>query len=93
MHACIAALSLGVPAAAMAYSGKFMGVLRSVGMDSAVVDLRRLSADQVIAALGSSYDSRDLLRSVLQREMPVVNQNIRKLVKDWGFETEPVRSR
>ena len=91
MHACIGALSLGVPAAAMAYSDKFIGVLRSVGMDSAVVDLRRLSADEVIAALGSSYDSRELFRSVLQRESPVVNMTIRELAKACGFATEPPR--
>jgi len=91
MHACIAALSQCVPVAGMAYSGKFAGVLRSVGMDSAVVDLRRLSADEAVAALGSCYDSRERLRSVLQREMPVVNQTVRKLAKECGFETERVR--
>jgi colanic acid/amylovoran biosynthesis protein len=91
MHACIAALSLGVPAAAMAYSDKFIGVLRSVGMDSAVVDLRRLSADEVVAALCSSYDSRELLRSVLQQKIPVVNRTIRELAKECGFEAESAR--
>jgi colanic acid/amylovoran biosynthesis protein len=90
MHACIGALSLSVPAAAMAYSDKFIGVLRSVGMGSAVVDLRRLSTDEAVAALGSIYDSRELLRSVLRQKIPVVNQTIGTLAEECGFGTEPV---
>ena len=88
MHACIAALSQCVPAVAMAYSGKFVGVFRSVGMDSAVVDLRSLSVDQVVAALSSIYHSREVLRSALEREMPTVNQVTRNLLRDCRFEID-----
>lgn len=40
MHACIAALSQGIPCVGVAYSQKFVGVFRSVGVDSWVVDSR-----------------------------------------------------
>jgi polysaccharide pyruvyl transferase WcaK-like protein len=82
MHACIAALSQCVPTAAMAYSGKFIGVLGSVGMGSEVVDLRHISADGVMAKLGSSYDSRQVLRSVLQREMLAARRQVLDLLRE-----------
>jgi colanic acid/amylovoran biosynthesis protein len=86
MHACIAALSQCVPAAAMAYSEKFIGVLRSVGMGSAVVDLRRLSVDQAAALLSSIYDSREALRSLLEPEMHTVKQATRNLLGDCAVQ-------
>jgi polysaccharide pyruvyl transferase WcaK-like protein len=84
MHACIAALSQCVPAAAMAYSDKFIGVLRSVGMQAAVVDLRSLSTDEVLAALGSIYDSREALKSVLRNHVPLVQQTVCDLFNDFS---------
>lgn len=66
MHACIAALSQCVPACAFAYSGKFIGVLKSVGAGSAVADLRELSNDQALTKLESCYDSREAIRKYLE---------------------------
>jgi len=88
MHACIAALSQCVPAAAMAYSGKFIGVLRSVGMQTAVVDLRILPADEVIAALGSIYDSREELKSVLRKHVREVQQTVCDLFNHFGSDKQ-----
>jgi polysaccharide pyruvyl transferase WcaK-like protein len=76
MHACIAALSQCVPVAGMAYSGKFIGVLRSVGVESAVVDLRSLSMDEALAILASSFDSRESLKAALQRHMPAARERV-----------------
>ena len=45
MHACIAALSQGIPTVAVAYSKKFMGVFESAGMGHMVVDARDTSTD------------------------------------------------
>ena len=49
MHACIAALSQGVPSVGVAYSKKFAGVFGSVGMGEWVVDARQVSTDQAVA--------------------------------------------
>ena len=88
MHACIAALSQCVPAAAMAYSGKFYGVLKSVGMQLTVADLRSLSADKVVATLGSSYDSRKLLRSVLHKQIPIVQHTVSNLLNQRNLDVQ-----
>ncbi len=82
MHSCIAALSQCVPAAAMAYSGKFIGVLRSVGVESAVADLRKLSINDVLSTLGSSYDARHCLKALLQSRIPEVRNTVFDVVKN-----------
>ncbi len=42
MHACIAAVSQHVPAVAIAYSDKFVGVLQTVGVEFLVADARTM---------------------------------------------------
>jgi len=51
MHACIAALSQGIPAVGVAYSQKFLGVFTSVGMDSFVVDARTVGNGEAIEGI------------------------------------------
>ncbi|MFZ5519250.1 MAG: polysaccharide pyruvyl transferase family protein [Candidatus Zhuqueibacterota bacterium] len=41
MHACIAAMSMGIPTISVAYSGKFKGVFESIGLGEWVVDARK----------------------------------------------------
>lgn len=65
MHACIAALSQGIPTAAIAYSRKFVGVFESVGMGSAVIDGRRVDADEAVRMVLSMYEGRDNTAGVL----------------------------
>jgi polysaccharide pyruvyl transferase WcaK-like protein len=79
MHACIAAVSQGVPTAALAYSGKFLGVLQSLDMADLVVDLRVLPADGVVAEIGRLYRDRDQLRSRLVERLTEVHGVVRNL--------------
>ena len=46
MHACIAALSQTVPAVAIAYSRKFLGVMETIGVEDIVVDPQCMTADE-----------------------------------------------
>ncbi len=46
MHACIAALSQGIPTVGVAYSKKFKGVFESVGAGEGVVDARTVTGTQ-----------------------------------------------
>lgn len=92
MHACIAALSQCVPAVALAYSDKFIGVLRSVGMTSTVADMRTLSTDGVLAVIRSSFDSRESLRSVLQKYIPAAQQTVFDVMPDCNFDAQESRT-
>lgn len=77
MHSTIAALSSGVPAVGLAYSLKYRGVFASVGRADAVLDLRRLSSEDVIDAVRESHGHADVWRADLARQVPLVQQRAR----------------
>lgn len=60
MHACIAALSSGVPVVPMAYSRKFAGLFGSLGYD-ATVDCTTESGEVIEAKIMAAYDGREAL--------------------------------
>lgn len=83
MHACLNAISLGVPAIALAYSDKFAPLFEDLGYDDGVVDLRtvashyRFDLDGAIAseALRSSAQAaRDEGRRRVDRFLTKVGQ-------------------
>lgn len=73
MHACVAAVSQGVPAVCLAYSGKFAGVMAPLGPAARVVDLRTASTAELLQAALEVFKDRTLLRHDLQgrlRQLP-----------------------
>jgi len=72
MHATIAALSSGVPTAAIAYSGKTLGVFETCGQGEHVADPRELGTDEVVERVWSSWLARDRARASLQSRLPEV---------------------
>jgi polysaccharide pyruvyl transferase WcaK-like protein len=72
MHATIAALSSGVPTAALAYSLKTSGVFASCGMADAVVDLRTHAAEAALEQLLESWRQRAQSAAVLMERLPGV---------------------
>jgi polysaccharide pyruvyl transferase WcaK-like protein len=81
MHACIAALSQGIPAVGLAYSRKFRGVFASIGMEELVADLRVWETGRVIEILDKAYERRGDLQSILGRKMPAVRAQVLDLFK------------
>lgn len=65
MHACIAALSQGIPCVAVAYSRKFKGVFDSVGMGDWVVDGRSTMNEEAVERVLELYHRRDDVRDEL----------------------------
>ena len=78
MHACIAALSQGVPCVGIAYSRKFEGVFDSVGMGEWVVDGREARSDQAVLRILELYRMRDNVR----RELRVNGDDARRRLSD-----------
>ncbi|QBI20282.1 polysaccharide pyruvyl transferase family protein [Egibacter rhizosphaerae] len=70
MHACIAALSSGVPTAAVAYSLKTRGVFDTVGQAERVVDSRYLATVDAIDALWEAWEERAVTRAELAGKLP-----------------------
>lgn len=58
MHACIAALSQGVPAVGLAYSRKFVGVFESVGVPGLVVDLCSTGNEEAVKRIRRLFEKR-----------------------------------
>lgn len=72
MHATIAALSSGVPCAAVAYSHKFRGVFATMGAPDGVLDARGLTTQALVEAALESYSTRADTRERLETQLPVV---------------------
>ena len=81
MHACIAALSQGVPCVGVAYSMKFEGVFESVGMGEWVVDGRDVPNAQAIARIVELYRRRDDVRETLSRRAEEARKNLRTVFR------------
>ncbi len=69
MHACIAALSQGVPCVGVAYSKKFEGVFESVGMHGWVVDCRNTGESEAIAHILKLYRMRKSIINTLAMDV------------------------
>lgn len=61
MHACIAALSSGVPVVPMAYSRKFEGLFGTLGYGR-TVDCTAQPNDVILAAIREAFEHRDAVR-------------------------------
>jgi polysaccharide pyruvyl transferase WcaK-like protein len=72
MHSTIAALSSGVPAASISYSGKAAGVFATCDQAEHVADLRRLSTAEVVDRVWRSWLDRARARESLTRRLPTV---------------------
>jgi polysaccharide pyruvyl transferase WcaK-like protein len=85
MHACIAALSQGIPTVGVAYSRKFVGVFESVGAGDMVADARALTADAIIHKILLDFKNRAELKLKLQRIDDAVSQIKEIFQKILGF--------
>jgi polysaccharide pyruvyl transferase WcaK-like protein len=71
MHATIAALSSGVPAAILAYSLKARGVFASVGQQRQVADARELTDDELLTVLWRAWTTRAEAAAELAERTPL----------------------
>ncbi|UCD75709.1 MAG: polysaccharide pyruvyl transferase family protein [Phycisphaerales bacterium] len=79
MHAAIAALSSGVPSAAIAYTRKTLGVFQTCGQGRHVADPRETDTDDIVEHLWRSFNERAEAEVSLQRELPTIR---------WQVETQ-----
>lgn len=76
MHSTIAALSRGVPTAAIAYSDKTKGVFETCGQGDEVFDPRTLDTKDVIDDLKGSFLRRADLLASLEKSLPEVKRRV-----------------
>ncbi len=73
MHACIAALSGGVPVVPMAYSRKFAGVFGTLGY-SCLVDCKTMSSEQIVDSTMDAFARRAELALNVRQAMIVASE-------------------
>lgn len=86
MHACIAALSQGIPCVGVAYSMKFAGVFESVGMKEWIVDGRDSSTESAIARILDLYRQRNTVRAGLVHRSAAARSQLKSV---FGFLLKP----
>lgn len=82
MHATIAALSSGVPAAAIAYSPKFRGIFEACDQAAGVADPTHLETREVVDTLLAAYADRDAARARLAVALPSILDTARTQADD-----------
>ncbi|MFB9239232.1 polysaccharide pyruvyl transferase family protein [Plantactinospora siamensis] len=76
MHAAIAALSCGVPAAVLAYSDKAAGVFAVAGQRRWVADARRCGDEELVAHLRAAWRGRAATAADLAGRLPAVRSRV-----------------
>src|SRR3989339_62949 len=79
MHACIAALSQAVPTIGIAYSRKFWGVMKSIGMEGLWVDPRSQNPGEILRRIRDAMDNRAQIREALEKMIPSVKKSVLEL--------------
>lgn len=76
MHACIAALSQGIPTVGVAYSRKFAGVFESVGFGNMVSDARSVDMQTAIEDICMHFQNRAQLGKVLTTNVEAAKKQL-----------------
>lgn len=76
MHACIAALSQGIPTIGIAYSQKFLGVFETVGAGLLVADPRHLTTEQILQVIDDAMGRREEIAMGLRHTMSEVRREL-----------------
>lgn len=79
MHACIAAVSQGIPTVCLAYSSKFEGVMKPLGHGARVVDLRTATQNETTSTVAEAFRTREHLRRDLDDKVAIIRQLARTL--------------
>jgi len=69
MHSCIAAVSQSVPAVCIAYSDKFAGLMKTIGIEDSVADPRWMNEEEILAVVEDAYSRRTAIRENLTNRM------------------------
>lgn len=82
MHACIAALSQNIPAVAIAYSKKFLGVFQTIGVEYLVTDPRVMRKKEIMQVISDAFEQRAKMSKILGQKMPLVKETVLDLFNE-----------
>jgi colanic acid/amylovoran biosynthesis protein len=79
MHACIAALSQGIPTVGVAYSKKFLGVFETVGTADTVISGMSCDTEQAVEITLRIFQRREAIRTRLRSSVPEAQTRLRSV--------------
>ncbi len=82
MHACIAALSQGIPAVGLAYSKKFRGVFDSIDMADYVINMYEADTETVFRRIREGFERRAELSEHLRLRIPQIQTQVHDQLKE-----------
>lgn len=80
MHACIAAVSQCIPAVSIAYSDKFVGVMRPTGLEALVADARTCTTAELLDIVQRNFERRAEWQEQLESRVPRIREQVLKLM-------------
>lgn len=92
MHACIAALSQGVPCVGVAYSMKFAGVFESIGAGEWVVEARNLTTEEAVVRTMECWKKCSAFRPELKTQSRRAKERLEKIFLESGIDYQSGRS-
>lgn len=93
MHATIAALSSGVPAAAIGYSDKTAGVFATCGVRDNVIDGRSVKTQEAVERLVELFEGRQSAATTVRATVPAVVARAHRQLADVLGELAPAHAR
>ncbi|HEX2945832.1 MAG TPA: polysaccharide pyruvyl transferase family protein [Clostridia bacterium] len=76
MHACIGAVSMGIPTVPVAYSRKFAGIWEKFGMKDCVADAKTMDIAEIIDKIERCFDNRKKIKAALNKALKDVREEI-----------------
>jgi len=89
MHACIGALSQGIPAIGVSYSRKFAGVFETFGVETLVFDTARGSVHDLLKLVDMAVDRNASLRATIEKKAREAREHLLGMLRTSGT-SDPV---
>ncbi len=93
MHASIAAITQNIPSVGLAYSDKFRGVFRSVGLADYTIDLRRQGESEVVSLVAKAFVDRKRISKELSLKVCQAKESVLKIFDDISKAIDGVREK
>lgn len=81
MHPAILAVSGFVPTLCIAYDQKQTGLFQSLGLTDCILPIRDFSHETLISKIGHVWSRRDEIRTLLEKKVPLLQEDIRVSIK------------
>jgi len=75
-HTFIAAVSMNVPAIAIAYGAKTLGIMRLVGVEKYIINFNDLDLNTMISKVDDAWENRDSIKMLMLPKIESMNKDL-----------------